>query len=136
MRAIPWWTLLSFRNTAVGANIVFEHVTLGQHVLFPTFRVVCTSAPTAGRTLQVKLRFGFIDADADAATQGIDFTALGALNASETRSPVWVSAAAAPGFPGQPWGILPPRMAVLLTTVGVGGFDGIVTLSYAGLETS
>jgi len=69
----------------------------------------------AAGTVTVRLRFGMQDADAGLITaQGIDFVALGAVNASDLRSVNWGGAAPAPG--GTSPGIMPPRVAVFLTT--------------------
>ena len=112
-------------------NSLRGRFTIPQHVLFPTFRVVVYNRTAGDVTL--KLRFGFENADADVATLGIDFATLAASQASDTRSPVWVVAAAAPNFVGNPNSILPPRVSVLLTTNAVTGFSGTYRLFYCGL---
>lgn len=136
IRAVPWHGFFSESGNlgALGPQAKRGAFTMGQHVLFPTFRVVI-NAFTAG-DVTVFLRFGFQDPDAEAATEGINFALLAALNASDTRSPVWVAGAAAPNFNGNPNSVLPPRVSVQITTNAVTGFNGKYTVYYAGLQVT
>lgn len=95
--------------------------TLPQVALFPSFRVLL---PTwTDGDVQVSLRFGFDDSDADAATEGIDFPTLNAANASSYKTPVFSIGASAPDVEGNPNAIIPPRVSVIVTTTLGGGSE-------------
>lgn len=81
--------------------------------IFTTFRVALPAF--ASGSVIVKLRFGFTDADAAVAPEGVDATILNTLNDSFFFSVDWGGPAPAPQ--GTPNSILPPRVAVLITTV-------------------
>lgn len=129
--AHPWQPLHGPQAFAASTvtNVVQNRVAIPVVNLFATFRVVLT-AFTAGNIV-IKLRFGFLNADADAATIGIDFAALAAANASDLRSVAFDVAGAAPSAVGSAPAILPPWLTVLATTVG---FTGTVALHYTAIE--
>lgn len=79
-----------------------------------TFRVV-VPAFTSG-AVTVLLRFGFLTADAAVAPNGCDFALLAVAPSSSLRSVVFDPAAVLPGCVGTPPAILPPIVAVNITT--------------------
>ncbi len=132
MNLIAWpWTDV-FQGTISGAetDAVKTRYTMPEINVFTTFRVVCTRF--VGGSSIIKLRFGMDDADADACTLGIDFPGLALIDDSYYRSQVWDVAAAAPGTPGNPLSILPPRVSVQNTSVG--GTDLDVLVQYACVQ--
>lgn len=112
-------------------NSLKGHFTIPQGLLYATFRVYA-QVLTVG-SITVKLRFGFLDQDANAATQGIDFDPLAVANASDTRTPAWYNGAVAPDFNGSAFGILPPRCAVYIDTDGGVGFTGMYRVYCTGV---
>lgn len=114
---VPWSLIFQEAVAALAVTAsVRTRFTLPTVNLYTTFYVRIT-AFTAG-TVAVLLRFGFTDAEADAATEGITFTALGAANASEYRSQGWTPGAAVPNAPGSAPSIHPPRCSVQITAAG------------------
>lgn len=99
------------------ANELQGYFSIPDGNLCTLFRVVVPVL--AGVSINVKLRFGFDDADALAATNGCDSGALLAAG-SILFNVVYDIAAVAPGVVGNPLAMLPPRVAVLATTVGAG----------------
>lgn len=147
LSALRWRTVITETGNFPG-NPFLVHLrtsfNIPQHLLYPTFRVWLTETPTPythGLVL-VKLRFGYDDPDTDVAAQGIDFAPLASANASDTRSPMWLSASIPPNFvgsqtnipgPGIQLGVLPPRVDLFLNTDTNLGFLGTYHVAVAGV---
>jgi hypothetical protein len=113
------WTLL-FRDTLLEVGAVVDQVQQSSQIpdfnLFTSFRI---RVPTwAAGSATYKLRFGFTTTEASVALQGINFAAVAAVNASDYRTVIYDIAAAAPNVPGNPLAILPPKVSLLVTTLG------------------
>ncbi len=111
------WSLLHRHVVAVGGATARTKVTnlfWPDFNLYSTFRVRVTVFVAGAVTYD--LRFGLTTAEADAGLLGINFAAVGALNAGDYRSQVWVNGAAAPDAVGNPLSMLPPVMTLSFTT--------------------
>jgi hypothetical protein len=111
------WTLLYRHVLNVGGatgRTKLTNLELPDFNLFSTFRLRVTVWTAGGVTYD--LRFGFTAAEADVGTLGTNFVVVGALNAGDYRSQVWVNAAAAPDAVGNPLSILPPVMTLSYQT--------------------
>ena len=80
---------------------------------------------TAGN-ITLSLRFGIDGPTAGAAVEGINFPVLATANDSRIQSVAWVVGAAAPNIPGSAPGILPPHVAVIVTTAAGTTLDYVV----------
>ena len=111
------WTLL-FRDVLAEAGAVTNQKQANAEIedfnIFTSFRARVTVWAAGSATY--KLRFGFNFAESDVATQGLDFAALAAVNASHFRTVIYDIAAAVPNVAGNPLAILPPRVTLLVTT--------------------
>lgn len=124
--AVPWtlvWEQDFSDADALDAAVV-HRFTLPQVSIFASFRVLVPTF-TAGSLDLVSLRFGFGDADADAATEGMDFGPLAAAFASSYKTTVYSVGASAPDVEGNALAILPPRCSIRTTTSG-----GTITFAY------
>jgi hypothetical protein len=111
------WSLLHTHVLAVGgvtARTKIVNLNLPDFNLFTTFRIRVTAYVAGSATYD--LRFGLINAEADASLLGITFAAMTALNIGDYRSQVWAAGAAAPDAVGNPLSILPPVMTLSFAT--------------------
>jgi hypothetical protein len=130
--AFPWTIALeSNGDLGIIAASRVQSFTMPEHLLFPTFAVVLRAVVSGA--VQVSLRFGFEDADTDAAIRGINFAPLTTPGASDVQSAGWAPAAAPPFFGGSPPAILPPRVAIFVTTDPGFGFNGLFDVYYCGI---
>lgn len=130
--AYPW--TIGFAEALAGvslANSVRGRFTIPQLLEGATFHVWCASR-TAGN-IDVKLRFGFNDADADISTLGVDFRNLALTNETDYRSQLWTSGAAAPNTVGNTPAFLPPRVTVIVTTGAGTTIEYVVSYGGVGL---
>ena len=114
--AYPWVACHKENLAAadISVDAVRDHFTIPQLCRSASFRVIILAYGVGNIT--VSLRFGHRDADADLATEGVDFVNLAAVNLSSLRSVNFSVGAALPSVAGSSPAYLPPRVAV--RTVG------------------
>ena len=129
---IGWRNIYEGQIQGANSALVVRRATLPLIFLFATFRVQLVSF-VAGQ-VDTSLRFGMLNADADACTLGIDFPTMNAADQSFYRSQVWDTVAAVPGTVGNPLSILPPRVSMQVDTPG--GTDLVLRIQVAGIEVA
>lgn len=115
LEPVNWALLAEFDPAASLSNSFVSEFTLDDPAIFPTFRVI-VSRFVAG-SVAVRLRFGFNQADTQAAAQFILFPILAAVNLSDMRSFGWGLGAALPDAAGNELAILPPHCEIAVDTV-------------------